>query len=180
MGLVYDEDNSRSARLKRALTNQSKRTILIAVVVLLAILSPVIMNTIDTAQEGIGSVTAEHDLATKMDLGPGELEDDGIAPFLVSQGETMMGATSPKQWEVGNYRFGVCGPERVGEIVNAAYGAAITEACDQMYDIQGKYSRDCYIAATCDVKSTTKDELIAVANNLRTAHSAAGFSWPTP
>jgi len=180
MGLVYDEDNSRSARIRRALLSPSKRTILIAVVLLLVILSPLIMKTIDTAKEGIGSVTADHDLATNMAPGPGDLTDSGIAPFLVSQGEIMMGATSPKQWEVGNYRFGVCGPERVGEILDAGYSAAIVDACDLMYDLQGKYSRDCYIAATCDVKSTTKDELIAVANSLKTAHATAGFVWPTP
>ncbi len=178
MGLVYDEDNSRSARIKRALMKPSKRTILIALVLLLAILSPVIMSTLDTAKEGIGSVTAEHDLATNMAPGPGDLNDAGIAPFLVSQGEIMMAATGPKQWEVGNYRFGVCGPERVGEITDASYSAAIVDACDLMYDLQGKYSRDCYIASTCDVKSTTKDELIAIADGLKIAHSTAGFIWP--
>ena len=180
MGLVYDEDNSRSARIKRALLNPSKRTVLIAVVLLLVILSPLIMNTVDTAREGLGSVTAENSLDTNMAAGPGDLGDSEIAPFLVSQGEIMMAAISPKQWEVGNYRFGVCGPERVGEITDASYGAAIIEACDVMYEIQGKYSRDCHIAATCDVKSTTKDELAAVANTLKTAHSTAGFIWPTP
>jgi hypothetical protein len=180
MGLVYEEDNSRSARLKRALQNPSKRTILIAVVILLAVASPFIMSTIDTAQEGIGSVTAEHDLAENMNLGPGDLDDAGIAPFLVSQSETMAGATSPIHWEVGNYRFGVCGEERVGEITDATYGAEIAASCELLYDIQGKYSRDCYIAATCEVKGSTKDELAAVATKLKAAHSTAGFTWPSP
>lgn len=180
MGLVYDEDNSRSARIKRALLSPSKRTVLIAAVLLLLILSPLIMKTIGTAQEGIGSVTAESDLDINTAGAHADLEDSGIAPFLVSQGEIMMAATSPKHWKVGNYRFGVCSSERVGEITDTSYSAAIVEACDVMYDIQGKYSRDCYLARTCDVKSTAKGELIAVANDLKTAHSTAGFIWPNP
>jgi hypothetical protein len=83
MGLVYDEDNSRSARIKRALLSPSKRTVLIAVVLLLLILSPFIMKTIGTAQEGIASVTVESDLDINTAGAHADLEDSGIAPFLV-------------------------------------------------------------------------------------------------
>ncbi|GIT59351.1 MAG: hypothetical protein Ct9H300mP19_12990 [Dehalococcoidia bacterium] len=66
MGLSYEEDNSRSERLKRAITNPSKRTILIAVVIGRVALSPGMVKVFYTAQEGIGSITAEHDLTTNM------------------------------------------------------------------------------------------------------------------
>ena len=66
MGLSYDEDNSLSERLKRAITKPSKRTILIAVVIGLIALTPGMVKVFFTAQEGIGSITAEHDLTTNM------------------------------------------------------------------------------------------------------------------
>jgi hypothetical protein len=180
MGLVYDEDNSLLERVKRAIFKSPKRTSLIVLVVLLAVLSPQILSWFDSASEGIGSVTAEHDLTANMTLGPGDLEDEEIAPWLVSQSETMANATTPPQWETSNYRFGPCASDRLAEIADAGYGQSVTEACGLLYDIQGKYSRDCFIAANCVVKDEAKSELAAVADLLRSAHSGAGYVWPNP
>ena len=119
MGLSYEEDNSRSERLKRAITNPSKRTILIAVVIGLIALSPGMVKVFYTAQEGIGSITAEHDLTTNMssvyeDID--NLEDKYVAPYLVEQSTVMLNATGPLEWEIGNYRFGVCAQEALSLI----------------------------------------------------------------
>ena len=92
----------------------------------------------------------------------------------------MMNATKPPEWETSNYRFGPCAAERTVEIANAGYGQSITEACGLLYDIQGKYSRDCFIAANCVVKDEAKDELAAVVDLLRAAHTGAGYVWPNP
>ncbi len=178
MGLVYDEDNSLKERIKRGLMNPSKRTLLIAAAVILVIASPFLVNTFNNAQEGIGEVTAEHDLTTLMGSSPTDLTDEEIGPWIASQGEIMINATRPPQWEVGNYRFGPCSADRVSEITNVGYGASIAEACDRLYDIQGKYSRDCFIASNCVVKDEAKDQITAVIDLLKSAQSDAGYSWP--
>ncbi len=180
MGLSYEEDNSRSERIKRAIRNPTKRTFLIVLVLLLVVASPFMASIFNNAREGIGSATAEHDLDINMNLGPGELEDEEIAPWLSSQIDIMANATGPLEWEIGNYRFGPCSPERNGTIADASYRAALAEGCDQLYDIQGKYQRDCYLATTCNVIETTKQELAAVANLVRIAHSDAGYVWQNP
>jgi hypothetical protein len=179
MGLQYEEDNSRKERLKRAIQNPSKRTLLIAVLVIVVIAVPFVMGTVNTAQKGIGSAFAEHDLAQNMNLGPGDLGDEEIAPWLVSQGEIMIGATVPPEWEIGNYRFGACSSDRVGEIDDPSYRTTISEVCNSFYDIQGRYARDCHIAAACNVKQVAKDELSTEMNRLRSAHAAAGYVWPS-
>ena len=183
MGLSYEEDNSLSERLKRAITKPSKRTILIAVVVGLLALTPVITNVFNTAQKSIGSITAEHDLTTNMssiydDID--NLEDEHVAPYLVEQITVMLNATGPLEWEIGNYRFGVCAQEAIGKMVDAPYAEAIDQACNELYDIQGRYARDCYIAATCNVSDKAKDELRKVVAQLWTAHSTAGYAQPNP
>jgi hypothetical protein len=180
MGLQYEQDNSLSERIKREISHPSKRTLLIVVVVLLLAVSPVLAGVIDTASEGIETVTAEHDLVLNMNMGPGDLSDEQIAPWLASQGEIMMNATGPLEWDVNNYRFGPCEAERIGEITPASYGDSIREACGLMYDIQGLYSRDCYLATTCDVTDKAKGEIAAVIDILKEAHSSNGFVWVTP
>ena len=183
MGLSYEEDNSRSERLKRAITNPSKRTILIAVVIGLIALSPGMVKVFYTAQEGIGSITAEHDLTTNMssvyeDID--NLEDEYVAPYLVEQSTVMLNATGPLEWEIGNYRFGVCAQEAIGKMADAVYAETIDQACNELYDIQGRYARNCYIAATCNVSDESKDELRKVIDQLWTAHSTAGYTRPNP
>ena len=183
MGLSYDEDNSLSERLRRAISRPSKRTIIIAVVVGLLALTPVITNVFSTAQKGIGSITAEHDLTTNMssiydDID--NLEDEHVAPYLVEQSTVMLNATGPLEWEIGNYRFGVCAQEAIGKMADAVYAETINQACNELYDIQGRYARNCYIAATCNVSDESKDELRKVIDQLWTAHSTAGYTRPNP
>jgi hypothetical protein len=179
MGLQYEQDNSGKERLKRAIMNPSKRTLLIVALVIVSITIPFVMGTLNTAQEGIGEVFADHDLNQNMSSGPGDLEDEDIAPWLVSNGEIMIDATIPPEWEIGNYRFGGCSKDRLAEIVDPTYRTAITDGCDSFYDIQGKYQRDCHIASNCNVKQIAKDELAVAMDRLRLAHAAAGYAWPS-
>lgn len=175
MGLQYDQDNSLPERIKRELLSPSKRTVLIFVVVIVLAVSPFIAGLIDTAQDGIGEVTADHDLNENMAASVGDLEDDKIAPWLVSQAEIMRAATTPLQWEIGNFYYGNCSTENIGEMPAGAYRDAIDSACGSLADIQGKYGRDCYIAANCEVKQSTKDELTVVIDKLWAAHGEAGY-----
>jgi len=179
MGLQYEQDNSGKERLKRAIMSPSKRTLLIVALVIVVIAVPFVMGTINTASEGIGEVFGEHDLNENMELGPGDLEDEELAPWLVSNGVIMIGATIPPEWEIGNYRFGGCSKDRLAEIVDPTYRTAITDGCDSFYDIQGKYQRDCHIASNCNVKQIAKDELAVAMDRLRSAHAAAGYTWPS-
>ncbi|MBT3996063.1 MAG: hypothetical protein HOF01_09710 [Chloroflexi bacterium] len=179
MGLQYEQDNSGKERLKRAIMNPSKRTLLILLLVIVVIAVPFLMGTLDTAQEGLGEVLADHDLNEALSSGPSDLTDEQIAPWLVSNGEIMIGATVPPEWEIGNYRFGACSKDRLAEIVDPGYQTAMTEGCDSFYEIQGKYNRDCHIASNCNVKQTAKDELAAAMDSVRSAHAAAGYAWPS-
>ncbi|MGY8880745.1 MAG: hypothetical protein ACKVKV_08755 [Dehalococcoidia bacterium] len=179
MGLQYEQDNSGKERLRRAIMSPSKRTLLIALLVIVVIAVPFVLGTINTASESLGEVFGEHDLNENMELGPGDLEDEEIAPWLVSNGEIMIDATIPPEWEIGNYRFGGCSKDRLAEIADPTYRTAITDGCDSFYGIQGKYQRDCHIASSCNVKQIAKDELFVEMDRLRSAHAAAGYAWPS-
>jgi len=65
-------------------------------------------------------------------------------------------------------------------MTDAIYTETIDKACNELYDIQGTYAQDCYIAATCDVSDKAKDELRKVIDQLWNAHSTAGYSQPKP
>ena len=108
------------------------------------------------------------------------LEDEYVAPYLVEQSTVMLNATGPLEWEIGNYRFGVCAQEAIGKMADTVYAETINQACNELYDIQGRYSRNCYIAATCNVSDESKDELRKVIDQLWTAHSTAGYTRPNP
>jgi len=178
MGLQYEQDNSGKERLKRAIKNPSKRTLLILLLVIVVITGPFTLKTFSTAQEGIGEVLSDHDLNESLSAGPRNLTDEQIAPWLVSNGEIMIGATVPPEWEIGNYRFGACSTDRLDEIVDPVYRTAIIGGCNSFYDIQGKYNRDCHIASNCNVKQIAKDQLAAAMDIVRSAHAAAGYVWP--
>ena len=179
MGLQYEQDNSGKERLKRAIMSPSKRTLLILLLVIVVMTVPFLVGTINTASDGISEVFGEHDLTENMERTPGNLEDEDIAPWLVSNGEIMIAATIPPDWEIGNYRYGGCSDERLGAIVDATYRTAMIDGCNSFYDIQGRYNRDCHIASNCNVQQIAKDELAAEMVRLRSAHAAAGFTWPS-
>jgi hypothetical protein len=179
MTLSYDEDNSRNARLKRALMHPSKRTWLSYLVVLLLVTAPLTTTWISTALEGISEVTEDHDLETASKLPTEDLADEQVLPWLIEQGETMIAATTPLQWEIANFYFGPCSTKNIAEMeAGAAHITAVTEGCASMADIRGKYGRDCFVAATCEVKQAAKDDLAAVIDDLWVAYDAAGYARP--
>jgi hypothetical protein len=178
MSLNYEEDNSFSARLQREIRNPTKKTVLILLLVFLLIISPFVGGWISSTQKGIDEQFAENDLSANVDTGVADLADEQVAPWLVSQGEIMSNATSPLHWEIGNFFYGVCSEDSIAELANTSYRNAIGSACGSLGEIQGKYSRDCYIAATCEVKQSAKDELTTVFNSLWAAHAEAGYVRP--
>jgi hypothetical protein len=178
MGLQYEEDNSLSQRIQRELRNPSKRSVLVIIVVILLIISPFVAGWVSSAQIGIDEVTADHDLSENMSAGVADLTDEQVAPWLISQANIMTAATTPLDWEIGNFFFGVCSDGDIGALSVATYRAAIDSACGSLADIQGKHGRDCYIASNCEVKQAAKDEIAVVIDSLWSAHSEAGYVRP--
>jgi hypothetical protein len=176
MGLQYEEDNSFSQRLQREIRNPSKRSVLVLVVLVLIVVSPFLSGWITNTKDGIGD--AGHDTTQDSVVSVGELDAEALAPWLVGQAEIMQSATTPLNWQIGNFYIGNCSDESVENRAAGAFRDAIGGACDSLADIQGRYARDCHIAATCSVKDEAKTELTAVIDLLKSAHAGAGYTWP--
>lgn len=177
MSLQYDEDNSLLARMQREIRNPTKKTVLILVVVILLAISPFAADWVTSTQDGIEETFAESDL-TVDNAGVADLTDEEVVPWLVSQGETMYNATGPLEWKIGNFFYGVCSEDGISELANVSLRDGVSGACRSLGDIQGRYARDCFLAATCEVKQSAKDELTAVFDSLWATHAEAGYVRP--
>jgi hypothetical protein len=150
--------------------------LLVILVVILIVLSPFLSEWFSNTKDGIGE--AGHDSTQDSVVSIGELDSEVLAPWLVEQAETMYSATTPLLWQVGNFYIGNCSDESVETRAAGEFREAIGGACDALADIQGRYARDCHIAATCQVKDEAKAELTAVIDSLKSAHAGAGYTWP--
>ena len=176
MTFEYEEDNSLSERIRRELRNPSMRKIFISIVVVIAVVSaPFAPGWISSTKSGINEVTADHDLQTSSRLPNDDLTDEQISPYLIEKAETMRDATGPFQWEIVNFRFGPCDPDALAAHSDGAFRTALTDSCTSLADIQGRYQRDCYIAASCNVSDEAKNGLNAVIAVLQKAQINAGY-----
>ncbi|HIF72970.1 MAG TPA: hypothetical protein EYQ61_10505 [Dehalococcoidia bacterium] len=178
MSLQYDEDNSILARLQREIRNPTKKTVLALIIIFLLVISPFAAGWLNSTQKGFEQQFAEHDLSENFSAGVADLTDEEVAPWLVEQGNIMFNATTPLHWEVGNFYYGVCSEEGIAGLADATYRDGVRIGCQGLADIQGKYSRDCFIASTCVVKQSAKDELTAVFDGLWATHAEAGYVRP--
>ena len=90
----------------------------------------------------------------------------------------MINATGPLDWKVVNFRFGPCAPKNLEAMSAGAFVDSVTNACASLSDIQGRYTRDCFIAASCNIPESAKTEINGVMTLLWSAQADAGYERP--
>lgn len=179
MDLSFENDTSVKARFKRELRNPSMITVgLIALAALTIVLAPFASSWISTTQAGFEAMAKqkERNAANKSSLEASVPSQ--IAPWIAAQARTMTEAQGPLEWKVVSFKSGPCAPENLAQLPAGKYSSAIAQACGSLDDIQQRYSRDCFLATTCDVPELAKTEITGAMDVVWEAFSDAGFVMP--
>ena len=179
MNIQFKKDLSRGERLKRDLRHPSPLSFGASAVVVALIAAAIFgPGWFKSASEGIGSVTEVHDLTRASTLPEDDLEAHQIVPWMDTQTRKMINATGPLDWKVVNFRFGPCAPKNLEAMSAGAFVDSVTNACASLSDIQGRYTRDCFIAASCNIPESAKTEINGVMTLLWSAQADAGYERP--
>lgn len=179
MDLSFDNQTSRSARLRRELRNPSMITvILIAVAVVGIISAPFAPGWVSTTRASIESLAKEDEIREASINSASVVIPSQITPWLAAQTNKMIKAEGPLDWQVVSFRRGPCAEENLVQLPAGKYATAIATACDDLNDIQQRYSGDCFLAASCNVSDGAKQEITATMDHVWDAFSDAGFVLP--
>lgn len=179
MNIQFKKDLSRGERLKRDLRRPSLLSIggsaAVVALIAFAIFGP---GWFKTTTESIGAVTEVHDLDRASTLAEDDLEAHQIVPWMDTQTQRMINAAGPLDWNVANFRFGPCAPNNLEAMSAGAFIDSVTDGCASLSDIQGRYTRDCFIAASCNIPDSAKSEINDVMALLWSAQADAGYARP--
>tara|TARA_A100001037_G_scaffold306657_1_gene353721 strand:+ start:7100 stop:7666 length:567 start_codon:yes stop_codon:yes gene_type:complete len=179
MDLSFDNQTSRSARLRRELRNPSMITVTLIVVGVIGIISaPFAPGWISTAQASFESLSKQDEMREASINSASVVIPSQITPWLAVQTRKMINAEGPLDWHAVSFRRGACAEENLVQLPEGKYANAIATACDDLNDIQQRYSGDCFLAASCNVSDVAKQEITATMNLVWDAFSDAGFVLP--
>ncbi len=179
MDLSYDDNPSRSARIRRELRNPSMLTIFLIVVVTSTIIfAPFVPGWVSTTQDSFKSLSKSKEIQEASMSSLGAIVPSQIAPWLSSKVNTMINAEGPLDWQVVSFRTGPCDSDNLSHLPESKYSTSIATACGELDDIQQLYSGDCFLASNCNVPDIAKEELTATMDAVWEAFSDAGFVLP--
>jgi len=179
MDLSFENNTSRSARLRRELRNPSMLTIAIIVVVVSTIIfAPFAPGWISTTQSSFKSIAKTKEINEASLNSLGAIVPSQIAPWLASQVNTMKNAEGPLDWQVVSFRSGPCAPENLVQLPDSKYSTSVASACHELDEIQQLYSGKCFLATDCNVPDVAKERLTGAMDSVWEAFSDAGFVLP--
>ena len=179
MDISFDNDTSKSARLRRELRNPSLLTIfLIVTVVCVVIFAPFAPGWISTTKESFADIAKKKEITEASMSSLTSIVPSQISPWLATQANTMINAEGPLDWKVVSFRRGPCSGGNLSQLPAGKYSDSIGTACVELDRIQQLYSGKCFRASDCNVPEVAKEEISAAIGNVWEAFSDAGFVLP--
>ncbi len=179
MDLSFDNNPSRSARIRRELRNPSMLTvILIFVAISTVVLAPFAPGWISTTRDSFAAMAKKKEINEASMSSLGAIVPSQIAPWMSSQVNTMLDAEGPLDWQVVSFRSGPCLTENLSQLPGSKYSTAIADACGELDQIQQAYSGNCFLASDCNIPEAAREELRTAMGGVWTAFSDAGFVLP--